>query len=212
VFIYELFCFKNIDDMKNLVAILAGISVSILVFVAYRAGHFAAAREIVYVYTDAPVFEVKHDFDTGEVASSYSLVTSPPPSPYERKTQDLLETQSISPAKTLFEEIGIYRSNKSLPEISYDLRLCEWVDERLNQLVSKGSLDDHTGFKDATSAFLGKGYMRLAENIGQGFSDNKALLAMWYDSLSHRSILESIEYPKGCAKTRSGFGVFIVGG
>ncbi len=113
---------------------------------------------------------------------------------------------------TLWGLINNYRLSHGLTSWEKDLKLCEFVYERLGQLQKNGTLDNHAGFQSQTPLYLGqKGFRKLVENIAEGYASQGGIIDGWIGSLPHRSVLLSTEMTVACAENAYGFGVLIGG-
>lgn len=188
--------------MKTLIiSFILGLLGGILFTIGYTLGE---AKEVV-VYKDALTAKVLREQQIGTVAGTESarLVE-------EKNSEDLSDKKTEE--ASLLDEINSYRTNHNLGKLVRNEELCIWVEERINQLVQKGSLDQHDGFRSQSQHYLKeKGFTKLAENIAQGQVSVTEVVASWDQSLAHKNTMQTQEMDVACAVFENSFGVLVTG-
>ncbi len=148
------------------------------------------------------------------------VTTIPTPTPTSTPTPLPTSTPSPHPVKIkpaistnqLLNEVNNFRAKNNLPQLSSNPLLCSIALERVKALVTRGSLDNHEGYKSYQPA-LSKQFHQWWETLFLGSppkSSFDVVFTFWNNSPGHKaSLLSTATY--GCGAMQSGYAVFELG-
>ena len=117
----------------------------------------------------------------------------------------------------LWEEVNKSRVEHGVGTLRRSDELCSIASYRLNQLLVKGSLDNHAGFNEIWQNesnawhWITEKYV-ISEYIIYLTSGNaKDAVDSWDNTMGHQTLLRGGQYVVGCTYAQNGFGVAIVG-
>lgn len=114
----------------------------------------------------------------------------------------------------LLSAVNQWRGDHGIVKMVENAQLCKMAEYRIAQLVDRGSLDNHEGFRSYLDINpLGSmGLSGIAENLAIGTNDVNAVVKMWENSPPHREqLLANPQMTLGCGAVRSSIGVLVGG-
>lgn len=114
----------------------------------------------------------------------------------------------------LWAAVQAYRRAHGLPEFAMSTELCTVASIRVNEQLTLGRLDNHDGFGPRSDEFFAKnpGWTSINENLASGYQTATQTVEWgWDQSLGHKALIQSREFPKACTAANSGFAVLITG-
>lgn len=155
--------------------------------------------------------------------ANYSLYIAPSPMPTlmparlpAAKLQVINKEVNSSSNETdsLITAVNKWRTARGLNKVSQYDPLCNLVNIRINELSSRGEMDNHNGFRKYLTkhSLTSMGINYIAENLAQGSSEPDEIVKMWEDSTPHREqLLAKTEINKGCGAIRGNISVLVGG-
>ncbi len=137
--------------------------------------------------------------------------------------EDPYVQKSISPqpparptftGEDLWRAVQDYRRAHGLSEFSMSTELCTVASIRLNEQLELGRLDNHDGFDARADEFFEKnpGWTGINENLATGYTTATQTVEWgWDQSLGHKALIQSREFPKACTAANAGFAVLVTG-
>ncbi len=128
--------------------------------------------------------------------------------------QSATTKQPTYTGQDLWLAVQNYRRAHQLPLLEQSNELCTVASIRVNELLELGKLDNHDGFDARADQFFERnpGWTSINENIASGYETAVQVVEWgWDQSLGHQALIQSREYPKGCAAANAGFAVLITG-
>jgi uncharacterized protein YkwD len=150
--------------------------------------------------------------------NTYTSETSPEVKSSKTETVSLTISPTTIPtsvpANNLFNEVNKFRDEQNISKLTEKSDLCEMARIRLNEQVSKGTLDGHVGFRNFSTnhselSSIFQTYNLVAEFLAYGGKKPKDTVLMWYNSPDHRKLLTDDTYKFGCVVSLSSFAVAI---
>lgn len=114
----------------------------------------------------------------------------------------------------LWEAVQNYRRAHTLKEFKQANELCTVASIRVNELLELGKLDNHDGFDARANEFFERNpdWSSINENLASGYSTAVQVVEWgWDQSLGHKALIQSEEYPYACTAANQGFAVLITG-
>lgn len=112
----------------------------------------------------------------------------------------------------LWKAINKRRQELGVGELKQSDELCTLAAIRLNQNLSRGSLDNHEGFETTLARddlkYLKSKYT-ISEFLIYGYPTPEDSVKAWENTLGHRKLLSGGEYVWGCVYSQNTFGVAI---
>lgn len=176
------------------------------------------ARPKPAVFKDVPIAPSGYTRNIGNTAAAMLPTPTPVPTPApsnpnnrdESAPNTVLGITQTENSSGLWEVVNEYRRKHGLTVFEKDALLCEFTAVRLEDLKSRGDLDNHEGFRNRVDKYLGQGFNNIAENLAGGYaSSDETVNEGWDKSAGHKATLLSTEYNRGCALKGNGFAVFI---
>ncbi|MCD8485120.1 CAP domain-containing protein [Candidatus Woesebacteria bacterium] len=149
-----------------------------------------------------------------------SLVLSTPftdtvsPQTAQTQSQAPVQARPTYTGEDLWAAVQAYRRAHSLPEFQQSNELCTVASIRLNEQLELGRLDNHDGFDARADQFFADhpSWTNINENLAAGYSTAvQAVEWGWDQSLGHKALIQSREYPYACTAANHGFAVLITG-
>ncbi len=185
-----------------------------LPLITFISGYRVGQKQVTVIYQpDAVRNLIKQEMSIGQPESSQAAqIVDNLTAGVLGSTDSYQSVSTVNNTNNLLSAINIYRQDHELPEFIKDELLCGYVQTRLAQLEQKHSLDNHEGFRSMMDEILKtKGYSKISENLGQGFSSVPQILLAWDGSLAHKSILQNRESDYACADLAGSYAVLITG-
>lgn len=182
----------------------------------FAMGYSVGDGRVIYVQPDASVARVTQEKNIGQVAGVAVIKPTPSPSssPNFQENENKAEedmTKTVSQNEGgLWGEVNVYRANHGLPPFAKDASLCGFSGTRLGQVQSAGHIN-HDGFQALLDTYLRQGYMKISENLAQGFSNPHDVISSWDGSAGHKALLQGADLDRGCSSEGGGFVVLIAG-
>lgn len=123
-------------------------------------------------------------------------------------------TRPTFTGEDLWKAVQDYRRAHNLPEFALSTELCTVASIRLNEQLELGRLDNHDGFDARANEFFEQhpGWTNINENLAAGYQTATQTVEWgWDQSLGHKALIQSRDYPKACAAANAGFAVLITG-
>lgn len=114
----------------------------------------------------------------------------------------------------LWAAVQNYRRAHGLAEFAMSTELCTVASIRLNEQLELGRLDNHDGFDARADEFFEKnpGWTGINENLATGYTTATQTVEWgWDQSLGHKALIQSREFPKACTAANAGFAVLVTG-
>lgn len=117
----------------------------------------------------------------------------------------------------LWEAVNKKRIEYGVGVLGKNDLLCSIASFRLNQLLVRGSLDNHAGFnelwqnKDSQFYWIFQKYTIWEYMVYVPSGTAAQAVNTWDNTLGHRTLLRGGEYTIGCTYAQNGFGVAVVG-
>ncbi len=114
----------------------------------------------------------------------------------------------------LWSAVQTYRRAHGLPEFQQSNQLCTVASIRVNEQLALGRLDNHDGFDARADQFFEDNptWTSINENLAAGYETAvQAVEWGWDQSLGHKALIQSREFPYACTAANAGFAVLITG-
>lgn len=114
----------------------------------------------------------------------------------------------------LWQAVQNYRRAQNLPEFTQSNELCTVASIRVNELLELGKLDNHDGFDARSEQFFERNptWTSINENLASGYQTAVQVVEWgWDQSLGHKALIQSREFPSACTAANRGFAVLITG-
>jgi len=165
--------------------------------IIYNLGHSVGYQEALAISRQSPPTAIP-------TPNTLSTLT---PTPVNRSRSITPTTLFSGPE--LWEAINSSRTQNGVnPLKSLDI-FCTVASIRLNQQLSLGTLDNHTGFESTLKQVPATEKYNVAEFLVYTKGTANDAVNLWLNTLGHRQLLTGGEYIYGCSYAQNGFGVAI---
>jgi len=152
---------------------------------------------------------IKQDSET---VSVYVLLGSPAKLKAKVPTRQSVTPKSTWGGPQLWEAVNKRRVEMGVNPLKQRDELCTIAAIRLNQVLSLGSLDGHSGFEPTLKRddlkWISEKY-NISEFLISGYSTPQDSVFAWENTLGHKKLLSGGEYVWGCIYAQNQFGVAI---
>lgn len=134
------------------------------------------------------------------------------PSPTQKPTTAPTPTYRKPPANPLLSQVNLFRKSNNLEPINTHSLLCSIAKERVEFLATRGSLDNHAGYKQYWNS-LSSTFGQWWETLFFGSpprAPHDIVFTHWSNSPGHRASLLSTA-THGCGAEKNGYAVFELG-
>ncbi len=146
------------------------------------------------------------------LSSDFPETVEPVSQPTTQRTTGI--TPPTFTGEDLWTAVQNYRRAHNLPEFAMSTELCTVASIRLNEQLELGRLDNHDGFQARSDQFFkdNPNWTNINENLAAGYQTAVQTVEWgWDQSLGHKALIQSREYPKACTAANRGFAVLITG-
>ena len=140
----------------------------------------------------------------------------PTNTPTIEPTATLVPTQKPTsvPSNSLLTAINTYRHDQNIPSLTVHPMLCRIASERIEQLIKKGSLDQHEGIHEFTQEIqsMFNSWHEVIYKTTQQQTTTDVVRQGWANSSLHNQSILNTDSQYGCGKQKNGYAVFLLTG
>lgn len=149
-------------------------------------------------------------------------IITPTPTPFQWTVEKVSEHETemsipadprMSTADELFDALNSYRQDHNIPAVQKDDLLCSIAQNRANEQIANGGLDDHAGFNKY--AQNQNEFSRMGEVLFGGNQPEYGVHIVeygWDRSLTgHREVIQDSGWGYGCSGIAGYYAVFVFG-
>lgn len=193
--------FSGLADLSQFEPVASSSAIQAATFtevgIATREATIQNVEGVLAVVMVSPAFSNSYD-DAGQEALPQTVSRQPP----------------TYTGEDLWQAVQNYRRAQQLPEFNQANELCTVASIRLNELLELGKLDNHDGFDARADQFFERNtsWTAINENLAAGYDTAvQAVEWGWDQSLGHKALIRSREFPYACTAASRGFSVLITG-